>query len=174
MKNIFKKYYWIFVSVFIVLLDQISKYLIVSNFDYQKKSGVITGFFNIFYTHNEGIGLGMLGNLGQVGKFIIIAVTLLMIVAAIIALFRDWFTHPLATIGLSFIIGGGIGNLIDRVVLRYVIDFLAFTIFGFDFWIFNVADIFVTVGTGILIVYLLFFFKEKSTTEEVNDANPEL
>jgi len=90
---------------------------------------------------------------------------------AIIAILKKWVNTTAGIVCISFIIGGGIGNLIDRIVLRYVVDFFAFTFWGRDFAIFNVADIFVTVGTFLFVVYFLFFDKSSSTVKGSSDGN---
>lgn len=172
-----KKYYWIIIALFIVCLDQLTKLLITANVDLYEEIAVIKGFFAITHIHNEGIAFGMLSGYDTVAKVFVIVLTLILIIVASVALIKRWFEHPLGIVSISFIVGGGIGNLIDRITLKYVVDFLAFTFFGKDFAVFNVADIFVTVGTFLFIVYFIFFDKEKKTinmAEETYGASQEI
>ena len=174
MINFFKKFYWIFIAVFIVIVDQITKYFISGNLDLREEITVIPGFFSITKIHNDGIALGMLSGFGGVAKIVVAVLTFVMIVVAILAIVKKWVRGPIATVCISFIIGGGIGNLIDRVVLRYVVDFLAFTFWGWDFAVFNVADIFVTVGTFLFVVYFLFFDKSSDATIDIADGKQDI
>ena len=68
--------------------------------------------------------------------------------------------HPLARLSLSLLMGGAVGNMIDRLFQGYVVDFLNFYPFGYDFPIFNTADICITVGVALLLVYIIFVYKE--------------
>ena len=162
-----KNYYWLLIALFITGLDQLTKFLITANVDVYEEIELIKDFFAITHIHNEGIAFGMLSRFGAVAKVLVIALTFILIVVASAALLKKWFKHPLGVISISFIVGGGIGNLIDRVALKYVVDFLAFTFFGKDFAVFNVADIFVTVGTFLFIVYFIFF--DKQAKEDVKN-----
>ena len=174
MNNFLKKFYWIAIVIAIVALDQFSKIVITDNLELREKITVIPGFFSITHIHNEGIAFGMLSDYGTVAKVIVAVLTLTMIVLAIIAIIKKWVSAPMPVICVGFIIGGGIGNLIDRIVLQYVVDFFAFTFWGNDFAIFNVADVFVTVGTLLFIVYFLFFDKMALSVKESEDGNHEI
>ena len=171
MKSFFKKHYWIFISVLIVLLDQLTKYMISSAMELHDEIPVITDFFAITHIHNEGIAFGMLSEYGAISKILVAVLTLVLIVVATVLLIKGSVRHPIGVVSIAMIIGGGIGNLIDRVFLRYVVDFFAFTFFGKDFAVFNVADIFVTVGTALFVIYFLFLEKSK---EEQFDGNQEI
>ena len=174
MIDFLKKFYWVFIAALIVVLDQITKIIILKCLDLREVITVIPGFFSITHIHNEGIALGMLSNFGGASKIIVAVLTFIMIAVAILALVKRWVNGPVATVCISFIIGGGIGNLIDRIVLRYVVDFFAFTFWGWDFAVFNVADIFVTIGTFLFVIYFLFFDKTSDTTKGVEDGKNDL
>ena len=160
-----KKYYWILISACIVLLDQVTKSIISATLSLYEEVPVIEDFFAITHIHNEGIAFGMLSKFGNISKIIVAILTFVLIVVAIVFLCRGVIKHPFGIVTIAMIIGGGIGNLIDRIYLHYVIDFFAFTFFGKDFAVFNVADIFVTVGTFLFVVYFLIF-------ERTNEEQP--
>lgn len=174
MNKFLKKFYWVVIVLVIVALDQFTKFIVANNLELREKITVIPCFFSITHIHNEGIAFGILSDYGTVAKIIVAVLTLLMIIVAIMAIVKKWVSDSMSVICVSFIIGGGIGNLIDRIVLQYVVDFFAFTFWGNDFAIFNVADIFVTVGTFLFIVYFLFFDKTVLSVKESEDGNQEI
>lgn len=135
----------------IVFVDQLSKWLIVT---YLPDGGVniIKGVFRFTYVENRGAAFGMLSN----NRWVFLIVSTLAIILLLVYMFKWRPESKLGCIALSFIIGGGVGNMIDRVLLGYVIDFLDFCAFPkLWMWVFNVADAFVCVGAGLLILYLI-------------------
>lgn len=174
MNKFIKKFYWILIVFLIIGLDQITKYLIVSKLELYEEIAIIPNFFTITHVHNEGIAFGMLSKFGTLSKIAVILLTFVMIVVAVLLIIKHLVTGSLGIVCVSFIIGGGIGNLIDRVVLRYVVDFFAFTFWGKDFAIFNVADIFVTVGTILFMFYFLFLQKDEPLLKGKDDGNQKL
>lgn len=154
--------FWIFLTLLIVASDQFTKYLVVQNMELYDEITVINGFFKLFYVRNPGAGLGILAN----ARWVFITFTFIIIAITIILLCLNYFKNILANISLVFILAGGIGNMIDRLFFGEVVDFFQFQIRFFDF-IFNVADIFVTFGTILFVIYYLFFFgKNKGDINE--------
>ena len=138
------------VVISIVALDIVTKYLAVICL----KSGEIELIKNILYFHyteNRGAAFGMLAN----HRWLFITVTIAVIVAIVVYILRKKPESNLLKISLAMISGGGIGNLIDRISLSYVVDFIDFRIIRFP--VFNVADIFVTTGAALLFIYIMFF-----------------
>lgn len=115
---------------------------------------VIGGIFSFTYHENRGAAFGMFSN----SRWIFMTVSTLAILAIAVYLFVISENNILRSVSLSFIVGGGIGNMIDRIFNGYVVDFLYFELI--DFPIFNVADIFVTIGAILLLIQLLFFDKK--------------
>ncbi len=167
MKSFLKKIYWPFLAILIIVLDQFSKRVVVSNVEYRQEIPLIKNFFYITYWKNDGIAFGFLSEHGNAAKILVALLTSALIIAALIALVKKWITHPLGVLSLAFIIGGGIGNLIDRIFLHYVVDFIGLIFFGWRFAVFNVADIFVTCGTILLMIY--FIFLDKKDDEKLKD-----
>jgi signal peptidase II len=149
------KMLWIPIILAIVVLDQITKYLARTNIGTGKLIPVIEGFFYWACHENKGASWGIL----QGGRYFFIFTT---IVACII---MGWFLlksdNRLLRTSLTFIMGGAIGNLIDRVIKGSVTDFMDFYIWSYNFPTFNVADIFITMGTILLAYYMLFVYKVK-------------
>ena len=147
---------WIFATALIVFIDQLTKVLVDKNMQLHDEIKVLKGFFNLYYVRNKGAGLGLFAN----ARWVFISVTTVVIAVAIFLLFKNYFKNILADISLTFILAGGIGNMIDRLFLGEVIDFFQFQIKYFDF-IFNVADVFVTFGTIMFLIYYLFFYDKE-------------
>ena len=138
------------ISLIIVVIDLITKLLISTNMDLNSSITVINNFFNITYVHNFGAAFSIL-----VGARIILIIVSLIILYLIYRYIQKEELTKYTTICYSFLIGGIIGNLIDRVVYGYVIDFLSFKIINYNFPIFNVADIFITLGTFMFLIRMV-------------------
>ena len=102
------------------------------------------------YVENRGAAFGILKD----ARWFFITVSVAVVLGIIIYIIRKKPESKLLVLGLSMVSGGGIGNLIDRVSLGYVVDFIDFRII--DFHVFNVADIFVCVGAALIFIYVLF------------------
>ncbi len=161
-----KNVIWVTIVGIIVAIDQITKSLVVKNMDLHDEIIIFKNYFNLYYVRNKGAGLGLFAN----ARWVFLSLTIVIIIVAMILLITDYFKHNLATTSLIFIVAGGIGNMIDRVFLGEVIDFLQFQIKYFDF-IFNVADIFVTFGTVLFIIYYIFIYERQSSkSDNVKDS----
>ena len=143
--------YLLFITIF-VLIDQFSKKIIVANIKLNHVIPVIKGFFNLTYVRNYGAGFSIL----QHATGFLLA---LSIVASIILFYLLVTTEKkdlLSKVCYLLIISGAIGNFFDRMKYSYVIDFLDFKIFGYDYPVFNIADCFITIGCFLLIFKLLW------------------
>jgi signal peptidase II len=168
---------WYALAALVVVLDQLTKYWISASFEYGKARAV-TGFFNLVLTYNKGAAFSFLASAAgwQRGFFIGIALIAVVVISALLARYaRD----RLFCFSLALILGGAIGNVLDRIALGYVVDFLDFHIAGcaglrndldrvalgniFDFlelhifpgchWpAFNLADSAITTGAVLLVV----------------------
>lgn len=138
-------------------LDQWTKYLAVLKLKGQAPYVLWDGVFEFFYSENRGAAFGMLQ--GKQGFFFLVAAVVLL--AAVYIMYRmptEKKYLPLL-ICLFLIVAGAVGNMIDRVSVGYVVDFLYFKLI--DFPIFNVADCYVTVATAFAMILILFHYKEK-------------
>ncbi len=136
----------------VVVLDQVTKRLVVAFLNPDVPFDIIKGVFRFSYVENEGAAFGILNE----HRWVFMVISTLAIAALIFYLWKYRPKSRLACTALAFIIGGGIGNMIDRVALGYVIDFLDFCAFPKVWrWVFNVADAFVCIGAGMLILWLI-------------------
>lgn len=166
MISFFRKKYWIFLSVVLVVLDQLTKYLVNANIPVGESVEVIPGFFHLAHVRNEGAAMGIL----QGQRWIFMAFTLLVIVVAAVVMWGGKIKNHWGIVAVSLVLSGGIGNMIDRLFLGEVIDFFSFIFWGYEFYVFNVADIFVCCGVAILAVYILLS-KDFDSIEPQKDDN---
>ena len=138
-----------------IILDQLTKFLVTKYMTLYQSIPLIKGFLHLTYTTNDGAAFGMMD--GQ--RWVFIVVSTLAIVAFIAYLYLGHADNMLYAISLSMVISGGIGNMIDRLVLSYVVDFFYFKLI--DFPVFNVADIYVVVGIFLLAFLVFFLYKEE-------------
>ena len=171
----------------IVFLDQLSKNLIVSHFgvieqiyvqnieigtmdailDKIAPVEVIPGVLNFRLILNDGAALGMLDN----ARWVFLILSTVAIIGVLVFMFWKKPKNPLLLVALTLITGGGIGNMIDRIWLGYVVDFIDFCAFPkLWMWVFNVADSCVTVGAGILAVWLIIDLIKEAKAEKAAKA----
>ena len=132
-----------------VVIDQLTKLLAVKFLKPIPTHPILENVLHLTYHENRGAAFGMLAD----QRWIFLSVSTVMIIGLLIYLLMGKCENMLYTVSISMIIGGGIGNMIDRVALGYVVDFLDFRLINFA--IFNGADSFVCVGSGLLILALL-------------------
>ena len=137
-------------AVFIIIADQITKLLAVKYLMPIDTFPIIEDVLHLTYVENRGAAFGILQN--QRWVFIVISVVMIVLLAFVMIKLKKDF-HPIMMTGLSFVIGGGIGNMIDRSLVGYVVDFIDFTLI--DFAVFNIADTFICIGVGLLILDIL-------------------
>ena len=140
----------------LVAADQITKLLISSHFEVGQSMHVIKGLLDFTYVRNRGAAFGMLSN----QRWIFLVMTTVIIAGVVVLWYKDFITHITGRIAAVLIVAGGIGNMIDRLWLGYVVDFIDVSPL-FDFAVFNVADCCVTVGAVFMAVYILFFLDDK-------------
>ena len=140
---------WLLLAVIVIVLDQTSKLAISSHFVYGE-SLAITSFFNLVLAHNTGAAFSFLSEAGGMQRWLF---SLIAVVASvwIVWLLRKHQAEKLFALALALILGGALGNLIDRIAYGYVVDFLDFHWAGYHFAAFNVADSAITCGAALLI-----------------------
>ncbi len=140
----------------LVGLDQYTKYLAVIHLKDKPAYSIVSGILELNYLENKGAAFGMLQN--QKAFFIFVAVVILGVIGYVLLKTPDSKKYRLLHLLLSLIAAGAIGNMIDRIRLDYVVDFIYFVLINFP--IFNVADMYVTVSTVALVILLLFVYNE--------------
>lgn len=149
--------YSLFLLLILLAADQITKYLAIMHLKDQPSVILWKGVFELSYLENRGAAFGVL----QGGKIFFLIATVVFLAALLWFFFRIPLNRrflPLHTI--CVLIGAGaIGNMIDRILRDYVVDFFYFSLI--DFPVFNVADIYVTVSCALLIIFVLFYYKEE-------------
>lgn len=146
-----KKIKFFALTIILIIIDQISKYLVILNIKNMSKQ-IIPNILDFTYCENRGIAFGM----GSGHVKIVCAITLIIIIAIMIIINKNFKKiNKLELIGIASIIAGGIGNLIDRFFRAYVVDFIDFGRIV-DFPVFNIADICVVLGVFVIgIGYIL-------------------
>lgn len=153
------------IIAFIILFDQATKLWFVANFAMFESREIIPNVFYWTRKFNTGASWGILE--GQIGLFVVITI---LAMGFFIYLLRDGIqkNQPWHVIGLSLMIGGTLGNFIDRVRLGGVVDFIDVYIFGYDFPVFNVADSALNVG---LVVFFIGVFLFEHTSRHTSEPN---
>lgn len=152
---------WMAVALVVVIADQLTKLAIVKHIDYFGKVEILS-FLNLTHQRNFGAAFSFLADAGgwQRWFFVVLASVVSAVIAVWIWRIRDEGPAILAA-GLSLVLGGAVGNLIDRIRLGYVTDFIQVWFGSWAFPSFNVADSAITVGAALLIVDSLFFSKQR-------------
>ena len=160
---------WCIIIAALVILDQLTKILVAGNMVLYESIPVIPKLFSLTYIHNYGAAWGMFSE----HRWVFLIITAVALIIMPIILYRYRKLHFLFGFSLSMILAGAIGNMIDRVFLGYVVDFIEAVFI--DFPIFNVADICVTVGAFLMAIYLIFldktFFVDKPKSKPNGEAD---
>jgi len=135
------------IAFFFFMIDIISKQIIIHIIDFKKSIQIINNFFYITHVHNTGAAWSILED--QRILLLIISVFALFLINKIIN--KDELSQ-LESLSYGMIIGGIIGNLFDRILFGYVIDFLDFRLFGYNYPVFNLADSFIVIGIIIMAI----------------------
>ena len=165
---------WLAVIIVAVFLDQLTKYYTVLHLKPIDTYPIIEDVLHLTYVENTGAAFGMMKN----ARWVFMITSTLAIIAILgYMIWRSYIQkdklHWMEGLSLAFIVGGGIGNMIDRTVLGYVVDMIDVRLIHFA--VFNVADSFVCVGAGLMILYLIVFclkdVKESPDEEKGSDAD---
>lgn len=153
MKN---KYLWVGSIIGTVLiLDQITKYIVEKQIRLYEVIRVIPGFFNITHVRNKGAAFSLFSSAPETYRSMFFITVTIVAVAVIAVLIRKTWER-LLVVAFSLIAGGAVGNLIDRVRYGEVVDFIQWYVKSYYWPSFNVADAAITIGVGLLVVDMLF------------------
>ncbi|WEV40676.1 signal peptidase II [Lactobacillus sp. ESL0681] len=153
------QFLYLFISLIVIIVDQGLKFLITSQFAVGEVQQIIPNILSFNYVRNNGAAWNILT--GQMWLFYLISAVAILV--CLYYLFNKNYRSKLFDWGLALVLGGIIGNLIDRIHLQYVIDMLQLDFINFN--IFNIADSAITIGIILVFIYLLFF----DESDKVND-----
>ena len=139
----------------LVALDQLVKYLVSHNIPLGGHVPLLPHLVELTYFQNTGAAFSML----EEHTWLLTLISAVMSVVLGVAVWKKFFAHPFGRCALTLVLAGAVGNLIDRMVQSYVVDFLYFKLI--DFPIFNVADCYVTAGAILLAILILFVYKDE-------------
>ncbi|MBC8175806.1 MAG: signal peptidase II [Deltaproteobacteria bacterium] len=144
-------------ALLIVVLDQLSKLLVTRGLRIHESVPVIEGFFNLVHVRNRGMAFGLMNRThADFGFWLLVSTSIIAIGLLLFWFFRLKDGGTLITLGLSLILGGAVGNLIDRLRFREVIDFVDVFVGSYHWPAFNVADAAITTGTFLVAIALFF------------------
>ena len=151
----------------IVAGDQLSKYLVVKSIPLGGIRRFLPGLLHWTHVRNDGMSFSLLSG----ARWFFVGVTLLVMALCIYLIWKKLITHPIGLFSIAAVMGGAVGNLIDRIRLGYVVDMIEVEFIRFA--VFNVADIFVVCGGILLAVYGIFIWKDPKDKEKEQAAKPE-
>ena len=148
-----------------ILIDQITKLWVMTNFSLGESRDFISGLLNLVYIHNQGAAWGTLSG----KKWLLIGITLVVMIVCIGLIIKNFSKSKLFVWSLCLVVSGGLGNLIDRIFRDgNVIDFLQFDFYK-SFPIFNFADCCIVVGCILMCFYVIFIQKDKSEIKTIDN-----
>lgn len=157
------------IAAVVLVLDQLTKIWVVSGMDVSQSIPVIRNVLHMTYVQNRGMAFGLFEN----NRMLFMIPTVILIGAVILAIVKLGRKNKLLDTSLGLILGGGVGNMIDRIARGFVVDFVDFCAFDFWQWVFNVADAAVVVGTVLFMIAMIIdknlFPDEKKKSGEENE-----
>lgn len=156
--------FYAILAVVLVIIDQLTKILTRACIDPGQSVPFIPGLLDLTYVKNTGAAFSILEK--HTWLLTVVSAVIVLVVAFLVV--RRFFTNWVGMLSATLIMAGGVGNLIDRAVFKYVTDMIRTTFM--DFPVFNFADCCITVGVVLLVIYVLFFCKEEKK-EGDNGAN---
>ncbi len=154
------------IAAVVMILDQLTKWVVMHKVSTQETITVIDGFFNIIHIYNRGAAFGFLNRPDIEWQFWLFLVATCVATAAIYYMVRTAEYCAVLFVGLGLVLGGALGNLVDRVRFRAVVDFLDFYVGSWHWPAFNVADIAICLGAILTIISMYMLDHKKKNTNE--------
>ncbi len=154
---------WSLIVVLIIAVDQLSKYWVVNNIGMQDSISVIPKVIDFVYVKNTGAAFSFLSDKNY-GIIVLSCISVLFCIGVILFMIKQKPKNKLLVMSLALMLSGAIGNGIDRIIKGYVVDFIEMIFI--DFPVINIADIAITFGAAMIIIYVLFFDKSKNNEEQ--------
>ena len=136
-------------TIVFLMIDIVSKLIISNLMDIHDTIKIVDDFFYITYVRNTGAAWSIFSD----KTWLIIIISLIIIGIVVFYIYKNKPKMKLEKIGYALILGGAVGNFLDRIIYGYVVDFLDFYIFGYNYPIFNLADVFIVVGIFLLVIH---------------------
>ncbi|MGU3574296.1 signal peptidase II [Brucellaceae bacterium C25G] len=152
----------ILIMVVAILVDQMIKFRIEDTMAYGEQIDILP-FLALYRTHNTGIAFSLLSGLHDRA---LVAFTFAVVCFVIYLWWTTAQTRVFARVGFALIIGGAIGNLIDRSMLGHVVDYILFHLPSWSFAIFNLADVFITIGAGLILLQEFLTWRQERTAKK--------
>jgi signal peptidase II len=149
--------HWLWLAAAIIIIDQVSKIIVTHTLSFNVPVHVLP-WLNLNLVHNKGAAFNFLSQFGDIALWLFIGTAIIVSIFLCVWLYRLPASNRWLGVSLSLILGGAIGNLLDRLFYGYVVDFIHFHIQYWNFAIFNVADSAITIGAIMLIIDI---FKRK-------------
>jgi len=158
------------VAIFGFLSDRLSKWWLLDVYDISRRVKVeITGFFDLVMAWNPGVSYGLFPAESLWGRLIL--VTFSLVVVGGLGAWLARVNRPLMALAIGLIIGGALGNIYDRIKFGAVADFFSFHVAGYYWYIFNVADIWIVLGVGLLLWDAIYPLKEEAVKPTVQSRS---
>ena len=151
----------IILTILVILVDFFSKYIVSKLMTVNETITLINNFFRITYVKNTGAAFSFFSN----NTILVIIISVVVIGFLLFYIYKNKGNNKLENVSYAFILGGAIGNLIDRLVYGYVIDFLDFEILSYDAPIFNLADTFIVIGVLLFLINTLIIRYDGNSSE---------
>jgi signal peptidase II len=154
-----------FVTAIAIAADQWIKYLVETRLPLQEMVELLP-FLALYRTYNTGVAFSMFSSIGDVG---LVAISAAVILFVLYLASRTLGENRIARLGFALIIGGALGNIIDRATYGHVVDYILFHTPVWSFAVFNLADSFITIGAGLVILEELLIWRASRNTPKLSD-----
>lgn len=138
-----------FFIIILIIIDQLIKFLVSSNMLIGESFVIINNFFKIIYIQNKGAAFGLFSN-----NFILLILITIVLIWYLIKEIKSNINNKVSIISFSLLISGALGNLLDRIIRGFVVDYISFTLFNHEMAVFNFADMCITFGV-IMLIYIV-------------------
>ena len=156
---------WLIISILIIIADQLVKYFVATGMSVGDTAFSVLNLFDITYVQNQGAAFSILS-----GKLSVLSlISVVFCVGVIVYWIKKKPTHPLLCTALTMMFAGAFGNAIDRIFRGFVVDYIQTTFITFP--VFNIADIGITVGAALLVLYVILFDKEDKNAKNNTESN---
>ncbi|GAB6887273.1 signal peptidase II [Desulfothermus okinawensis JCM 13304] len=153
------------VAFLVVVVDQVTKFLVKTNMPLYSQKVIIPKLLNLVHIKNKGIAFGIFNGAGGIDPYILTSVTVIAIFFIVYLIFTEGKKSLITSISLGLILGGAIGNLIDRILFKQVTDFIDLYMGKYHWPAFNISDSAISIG-GLLILFSIFKGKKDASSSD--------